>query len=117
MVVPGLGKFIEGKQRARKLEEEQKEREAKAFLLDVSGTDPRGPTVPQPFNLNTEEGKTRYRAEVRWQQLQEELRKQEQASMPFKPATNEGKRWGLERCLRLCVHAVEGRWHLLTPVV
>jgi len=51
--VRGMEQYMRNKQHARKLDEEQRAREQKAFLLEVKGR--LNPcTIPEPFALQTE---------------------------------------------------------------
>lgn len=86
VVVRGLGRFLEGKQLARKLEEEQREREAKAFLVrGATKAVPGPPTVCQPFSLSVDP-----RAERRRQRLVDEQRERQLKECTFHPRTSEG---------------------------
>lgn len=52
VVVRGLGRFLELQQLAKQQDEEQKQREAKAFYTDTLGVRPEPYTVPEPFQLS-----------------------------------------------------------------
>eukprot|EP00899_Mesostigma_viride_P020277 jgi/Mesvir1/28250/Mv26211-RA.1 len=85
VVVRGLGRHMELKQLAKSLEEERLEREKKAFLLDVTGVREPMTTVPEPFRLSGG-GKA---AELRRQQLMEEIQAERLKECTFQPKTNE----------------------------
>jgi hypothetical protein len=85
ILVRGLGKYLERKEHARKIAEEQKEREEKAFLVNATGN--RHPfTVPQPFQLHGD-----YHSEMRKQKIEDELRRKEMSECTFHPRTNESE--------------------------
>jgi len=52
VVVSGLGRFFELRQLAARQQQEQQEREAKAFCLEASTTRCGGVTIPEPFELS-----------------------------------------------------------------
>jgi len=52
VVVNGLGRYMELRELAKRQVEEQREREAKIFMEDMTSVRPEPYTVPQPFNLS-----------------------------------------------------------------
>ena len=61
VVVRGLGRYLENKDLARRIEQDRKAREAEAFSVrGATKSVPGAPTVPEPFNLSTDpRGKAR----------------------------------------------------------
>ena len=52
VVVRGLGRHLELRERAHRIEEEKRERAAKVFLEDAAAIRPEPYTKPEPFNLS-----------------------------------------------------------------
>jgi hypothetical protein len=82
VLVSGLGRFFELKSLALKKQQEQEEREARAFRAEVKGTRFGGVTIPEPFDLSTgSQHNISQRASSEWSQRNEEC--------TFAPKTNE----------------------------
>ncbi|EQC34530.1 hypothetical protein SDRG_07858 [Saprolegnia diclina VS20] len=84
VVVRGLSRFLELKQRAKRQEEELREREAKVFGTSYT---PRAYTIPAPFKLSYQD---RQRDGKR-SRLEAELRQKEMQECTFAPMTMEVK--------------------------
>ncbi|KDO34265.1 hypothetical protein SPRG_19088 [Saprolegnia parasitica CBS 223.65] len=84
VVVRGLSRFLELKQRAKRQEEELREREAKVFGTSYT---PRAYTIPEPFKLSYQD---RQRDGKRGR-LEAELRQKEMKECTFAPSTMEVK--------------------------
>lgn len=55
VLVPGLSRFLDNRDRAKRLEVEQKEREDRAFWARAAELPAKAsPTVPEPFRLSSE---------------------------------------------------------------
>lgn len=90
IIVRGLGRHLELKELAQKKEEEKRERERKAFLLDTTArsTSVAKPyTVPAPFKLSSNDSKHQERRKA----LEEEVSAQEMAECTFRPKVNDGR--------------------------
>jgi hypothetical protein len=83
VVVSGLSRHMELRAMARKQEEERREREDKAFLVNVKHDPYHLYTVPQPFQLHPSN------KEKRMAQLKQELVDRERAECTFQPKTLE----------------------------
>ncbi|ETO61552.1 hypothetical protein F444_20455 [Phytophthora nicotianae P1976] len=82
VIVRGLGRFLELRDRARQQQAEQKQREQKVFAPNTS-YEPRSYTVPKPFKLSeTSKESIRRRLKVR-----EEMRAKERQECTFRPQT------------------------------
>ncbi|KAG4053450.1 hypothetical protein PC123_g11395 [Phytophthora cactorum] len=82
VIVRGLGRFLELRDRARQQQAEQKQREQKVFAPNTS-YEPRSYTVPKPFKLSeTSKQSIRRRLKVR-----EEMRAKERQECTFRPRT------------------------------
>lgn len=81
--VKGMDRFMELREIARRQEEEQREREEKAFLLNPSSNPDGSYTIPRPFNLHPS---TKH---VKIEKLKQELSKKELQECVFRPQTNE----------------------------
>ncbi len=89
VVVRGLGRYLELKDLAKRLEDEKQSREKKAFLVAGASKSKkvRGKTVPQPFNLTVRRGKENARREKLAQKLLQERMKE----CTFHPKTTEAR--------------------------
>eukprot|EP00762_Andalucia_godoyi_P002782 ANDGO_04487.mRNA.1 hypothetical protein PPTG_05772 len=87
ILIRGLGRYLERQENARKKVEDLKEREEKAFMVNVtSGSSGHPFTIPQPFQLHSG-----YHSEVRRERIKEELRRRELEECTFHPKTNEAE--------------------------
>uniref|UniRef100_K3WCZ1 Uncharacterized protein n=1 Tax=Globisporangium ultimum (strain ATCC 200006 / CBS 805.95 / DAOM BR144) TaxID=431595 RepID=K3WCZ1_GLOUD len=86
VIVRGLGRFLELKEQAKRLQAEQKQREEKAFRPNAT-YEPRSYTVPKPFNLS-EPSKEAIRRRLK---LREERRAKERNECTFAPQTIESR--------------------------
>lgn len=89
VVVRGLGRYLELKDLAKRLEKEKKHREAKAFLVQGAekSTRVKGKTVCQPFNLTVRRGKENARREA----LARKIKAEQMKECTFKPKTTEAR--------------------------
>ena len=90
VVVRGLGRYLELKDLAKRLENEKKEREQKAYFVrgaSKSTKTQRGATIPKPFNLTKRRGKENARRE----KLAEDIRRQQMSECTFHPKTTEAR--------------------------
>jgi hypothetical protein len=89
VVVRGLGRYLELKDLAKRLETEKKHREAKAFLVQGAhkSTRVKGKTVCQPFNLTVRRGKENARREA----LARKIKAEQMKECTFKPKTTEAR--------------------------
>ena len=88
MIIRGLGKHLERRDRAKKLEEEKREREEKVFRPRVKGQGTKLPfTIPVPFkNLHPDNyGNQR---QIKHLDLVQKYYEQEQKQFSFTPKTN-----------------------------
>ena len=86
VIVRGLGRFLELKERAKQQRQEQKQREEQVFRPNLAYT-PRGFTVPQPFKLSKASQKSVQRRRRLFNEQQEKQRQE----CTFKPQTIEGR--------------------------
>ncbi|KAF1332684.1 hypothetical protein FI667_g3139, partial [Globisporangium splendens] len=86
VIVRGLGRFLQLKEQAKRLQTEQKQREEKAFRPNAT-YEPRSYTVPKPFNLS-EPSKEAIRRRLK---LREERRAKERNECTFAPQTIESR--------------------------
>jgi hypothetical protein len=99
VVVNGLSRHMELKAMARRQEEELREREEKAFLVNVKHDPYHLYTVPQPFQLHPSN------KEKRIAQIKQELVDRERAECTFQPKTLEStNRAMISRLLRPDFH-------------
>ena len=85
-----MGRYLELKDLAKRLDDEKKERQAKAFLVrgaQKSNKTKRGATIPQPFHLTKRRGKENARRE----KLAERMREQQMEECTFHPKTTEAR--------------------------
>ena len=90
VVVRGLGRYLELKDLAKRLDKEKKSRQKKAFLVRAakkSNKTKKGATIPQPFNLTKRRGKENARREL----LAEQIRATQMEECTFKPKTTEAR--------------------------
>ena len=90
VVVRGLGRYLELKDLAKRLDDEKKQREEKAYLVrgaTKSDKTMRGATIPQPFNLTKRRGKENARREA----LAARIRDQQMVECTFHPKTTEAR--------------------------
>mmetsp|Transcript_19937 Transcript_19937/g.25457 ORF Transcript_19937/g.25457 Transcript_19937/m.25457 type:complete len:181 (+) Transcript_19937:180-722(+) len=75
VIVRGLGRHLELKEMARRQEEEQKQREDKAFGKVTNRVDSRTEpyTIPKPFNLSTSHRRRKSRSKSRDQDFAKDL--------------------------------------------
>ena len=84
--VKGLDTFFEQRDRARRIEEERREREEKVFFTNLKELNPdQHYTVPAPFKLHPST------KESKMQKIKEELYEKEVRECTFQPSTIEGK--------------------------
>lgn len=87
IIVRGLGRFLELREKAKQQQIEQRQREQHAFQLNPS-SEPRSYTVPQPFRLST----SSRLATDRQLRAREQMRAREQAECTFHPKTLESQK-------------------------
>ena len=91
-VVPGLGRHLELRRRAKQMEEEARARAAKVFLEDAAKKDvTHRQTVPRSPNISAN-GEIGAKAEERRRRLLAEKEAREKADCTFRPKTNERPR-------------------------
>ncbi|KAJ0411552.1 hypothetical protein ATCC90586_001147 [Pythium insidiosum] len=86
VVVRGLGRFLELRERAKQQREEQREREARVFHPDHA-YQPRSYTIPKPFRLSESSRDAHRRRET----VREQLRAREREECTFSPETIESR--------------------------
>lgn len=85
IVVRGLGKHLERNEKAKKLKDDQKEREEHAFKVKPAKSVMQGYTIPEPFNLQQQhETVTENRKKEAAQKWKQEFAKE----CTFQPKTN-----------------------------
>ena len=90
VVVRGLGRYLELKDLAKRLDDEKRSRQEKAFLVRAakkSNKTKKGATIPQPFNLTKRRGKENARREA----LAARIRVQQMSECTFHPQTTEAR--------------------------
>jgi len=91
-VIPGLGRHLELRKRAKQMEDEARAREARVFLEDAARKDiAHRQTVPRSFNLSAQ-GEIGRKAEERRRRLLAEKEAREKKDCTFRPKTNERPR-------------------------
>lgn len=89
VVVRGLGRYLELKDLARRLDDEKRAREKQAFKVQgvTHGGKKRGPTIPKPFKLSTTSGKENARRRALIDRVEAEKMKE----CTFQPKTTEAR--------------------------
>ncbi|KAL0486844.1 hypothetical protein AKO1_014787 [Acrasis kona] len=87
IVIRGLGKHLERTEKAKKIEQERKEREEQVFRPKVRDQDTHLKyTIPEPFNLHSNND-AQYK-EMKQRDLQDKWEMINMAECTFKPKTN-----------------------------
>lgn len=83
VIVRGLGRFLELRQMQKQIEEEKRQREEKAFAVRYV---PKSHTIPEPFQLSSQNSNLKKRREERLKILQNA----QERECTFHPKTLEG---------------------------